>query len=136
MDVELRERDDSLGPDGGESPGLPDGSPLPERLAAEVRHREEERDRDLARRRRLWEKTIRRWIEGYPEFGYSWENKDLEAEATDEDADALGYRTMAKLRARGQEHRPSTPGTHVRPLGGGVTPRKPYTATSCLFPLV
>ena len=99
--VPLREGDDAQRPDGGEPPRLPDGSPLPEDLAKQVRFLEEHYAEKVEALRRDGEECIQRFIAAYPKYGNSWQTKDLHKEAREERLDQMNYQAMGVMREAG-----------------------------------
>jgi len=103
LEPALREGDNSLGSDGGESPRLPDGSPMPEDLARQVRFLEGY----LARRQDVPAEEIpaciERFIRGRREHNFSpdWRGIDFAAEIAEEQRDIWNYGGMEAMREAG-----------------------------------
>ena len=99
MDVELREGDDAQRSDGGQSPGLPDGAPLPEDLARQVDFLQ----RYLARRQDVPAEEIpaciERFIRGRRDHDFSpdWRGIDFAAEIDEERRDIWNYEGMEAM---------------------------------------
>ena len=101
LEPAVREGDDAFGPDGGQPPRLPDGSPMPEDLARQVRFLEEYYAERIADLRRDAEDCIQRFVRAYPKYGNSWREKDLGEEAREERLDQMNYRAMGAMREAG-----------------------------------
>jgi len=101
MEPALREGNDAQRSDGGELPRLPDGSPLPEDLARQVRFLEEHYAEKVEALRRDGEECIQRFIAAYPKYGNGWREKDLLAEAREERLDQMNYQAMGAMREAG-----------------------------------
>ena len=89
MDARLREGDDAQRPDGGESPGLPDGAADDPEFLAELRVLDDFIAERMAEHKRFYGKARERFIAGYPVYGHSWRDRDLESEVEEETIDAF-----------------------------------------------